>query len=80
MQFDKDKIGHTIVGVAVSVVAFLYDPLWVCPALVAVAFGKELYDARHPDKHTADVADALVTVGAGFIATYALAWGQFFLR
>ena len=70
IQFDKDKQSHAVIGAFLGGMAFLIDPSLSFLSIVAIAVGKEIYDYRHPDKHTADVADALVTVGAGALGVY----------
>jgi len=70
IQFDKDKMLHAVVGVAVGVLGMKFLGAMAFPVLLAVAVGKEVYDYFHPAKHTSDVADALVTIGAGATAMY----------
>ena len=70
IQFDKDKMLHAAVGVMVGVLGIKFLGALAFPVLLAVAVGKEVYDYFHPAKHTSDVADALVTIGAGTTAMY----------
>ncbi|MBA3622972.1 MAG: hypothetical protein H0W48_00580 [Methylibium sp.] len=41
----------------------------ICVAAVAaLGVGKEVYDSRHPDRHTADARDAIATTAGGVLA------------
>lgn len=35
--------------------------------VIAIAFGKEVYDYLHRDKHTPELMDALATIAGGFL-------------
>jgi hypothetical protein len=70
IQFDKDKQLHSAVGVVVGVLGMKFLGPIAFSLLVVIAVGKEVYDFCHPLKHTSDVSDALVTIGAGAVAMY----------
>lgn len=70
----RDKKDHALLGAAgssvcVSVLLIFLPVLWAggiaAVLLACAAFGKERYDAAHPDKHTADPYDALATILGG---------------
>lgn len=72
--YPADKKDHALLGAAgssvcVSFMLIFLPVLWaagITAALLAcAAFGKERYDAAHPDTHTADPYDALVTILGG---------------
>jgi hypothetical protein len=62
-----DKALHFIYGMVIFAVAhFLLRPEYAAAIVVVVMVAKEIYDAQHPDKHTADPWDAVAgAVGAG---------------
>jgi hypothetical protein len=70
IKFDKDKQLHAIVGAAIGVLGMKFLGPLAFITLVVAAVGKEAYDHFYPDKHTADMADLLVTIGAGAVAMY----------
>lgn len=87
MNFAPDKIIHFLVGYVLAVhgafaLMFLKVPLIGCligglliGTIAAVA--KEIYDKRHPEKHTADRADAFATIygsAAGIFVTIVVAF------
>lgn len=59
---NRDKLEHFILG---AVVAF--SPIYPLLAVIIVAFGKELYDYYHKDKHTCDAMDAIATIVGGLV-------------
>lgn len=63
----KDKLYHAIIGGAVGagVTKATDDWRYGCAAATAVGIAKELYDARHRDRHTPSWRDAAVTAAAG---------------
>lgn len=62
-----DKVYHFIVCFVIVLVADIFMPLWASVLLAcAAAVGKEVYDLKHPDKHTADWAD-LAADGFGIL-------------
>lgn len=68
----SDKQMHALGCYCLTITLLLVLPmLWAAPIVLAVGFAKEVYDKRHPDKHTADwldfVADA-VGVGLACLA------------
>ena len=70
-----DKQAHFLSGgfllAALSPITTYYEqPLYLCliPVILAAVL-KEVYDASHPDKHTADKWDAFATTLGG-IAMY----------
>jgi hypothetical protein len=67
----KDKQAHFISGfVGGAAMMWLTDITIISIAAVAVvAYLKEQYDARHPDKHTADIWDWAATTLGGVLGT-----------
>lgn len=65
-----DKAKHAQAGAAVGGIgaALSQNPTIGCLASVAVGIGKEVYDAKHPDAHTASFKDAAVTAIAGCLS------------
>ena len=72
--YPADKKDHALLGAAgssvcVSILLIFLPVLWAVGItvflLVCVAAGKECYDATHPEKHTADMYDMLVTILGG---------------
>ena len=71
-----DKIKHFAVGLAISVIVFTFAWWQGFSILAALSFAavavliaacaKEIYDSRHPDKHTADWWDIWATL-AGWL-------------
>lgn len=60
----KDKVLHAGVGLGIYIGCLvIYKDRTSCLIPVILAgVGKELYDYKHPENHTADVADALATI------------------
>ena len=72
-----DKVGHYATGATITAAGAILLPGQYAPeyslALTAVAaVGKELYDARHRDHHTPEVADAATTVLGGALVYAAI--------
>ena len=65
-----DKIAHFAVGVCIFAAVSWVSISWACVAFIAAAIGKEIYDSRHPDKHTADVWDAVATIAGGAVGLF----------
>ncbi|KQV99979.1 hypothetical protein [Rhizobacter sp. Root1221] len=75
---NKDKLYHliagfliTVAGYAVLAVAGVPSPNALCLALALTAvfaFMKEAYDQAHPEAHTTDVLDAMVTLCGAALA------------
>lgn len=73
----KDKILHVVIGFAIGVVAsficvyfgFAKDTsLLIGLGFAAAAgIGKEVYDLKKPETHTAEAADAWHTIGGGAV-------------
>lgn len=74
---EQDKLGHLLVGaiVGAGVTLIFADPVMGAAAGIALGAAKELYDARHPDRHTVEFADFLATtIGAVFGAAVGAAF------
>lgn len=72
-----DKIGHYATGATITAATSIllpsqYAPEYGLVATAVAAVGKELYDKRHPDRHTSDRYDAAATVLGGALAYAAL--------
>ena len=67
---DKDKLGHAQVGLLIGFLSVVISPTNTFLLLCSAAIGKEIYDSFHSETHTADVADALVTIGAGALIIF----------
>ena len=76
IQFDKDKRLHFAVGLAIGVGVFILNPYLAFITGCIVAIGKEVYDYFHPDTHTADVTDALVTIAGVALGIFGTSWFQ----
>ena len=63
MQFDK--ITHTLAGAAIAAALLPWGVIPALLAVIAVAVGKELWDAQ--GHGTPDRIDALVTVAGGVL-------------
>ena len=62
-----DKALHFIAGsIIFTVLHFVTVELALIGVLIA-AFGKEIYDYLHRDKHTPEAMDALATIAGGAI-------------
>lgn len=57
-----DKLAHLIAGAIVALC-----PIYPMAAVIVVAFGKEIYDYYHQDKHTCDGSDAIATIVGGLV-------------
>ena len=57
-----DKAQHFFVGAIVALC-----PIYPMVAVLIVAWGKELYDYFHKDKHTCDALDAIATIVGGLV-------------
>lgn len=55
-----DKAQHFVLGMIVALC-----PIYPMIAVLIVAWGKELYDFYHKDKHTCDAMDAIATIVGG---------------
>ena len=71
-----DKVKHFIVGV-VGTIFFMaasyflqgtFDYIAAAVLIAIVGSLKEIYDARHPKTHTADIYDFLATLAGGFFS------------
>ena len=62
-----DKIVHMGFGAIAAL-----SPWYPMLAVLVVAFGKEVYDYYHRDKHTSDGADAVATIVGGFVVLHLL--------
>jgi hypothetical protein len=60
-----DKQGHFLGGYALGLTFGLVVPALGLFVAVAAGFGKEEWDRRHPETHTADRYDALATILGG---------------
>lgn len=64
----QDKANHFIYGLVIfMVVAILLTPVIGLGACTVAAFGKEVYDLQHKDRHTPDIYDAIWTIIGGTI-------------
>ena len=59
-MLNSDKLQHFILGALVAL-----SPVYPMFLVLIVAFGKELYDYFHPDKHACDAMDAIATIVGG---------------
>jgi hypothetical protein len=57
-----DKFAHMLVGTVVTFAGNFVHAGVGPPATVAIARWKEVYDGKHPGKHTSDGWDAYATV------------------
>ena len=57
-----DKAWHLLFGAVAAL-----SPIYPMVAILIVAFGKELYDFYHKDKHTCDAMDAIATIVGGLV-------------
>jgi hypothetical protein len=64
----KDKQLHALAGLAIALpVSAVGHPGLALGMAVAAGVGKEIYDYYHPLDHTADLMDALATIGGGVL-------------
>ena len=68
-EIPSDKLMHMLVGTGIYGVCLLAGEIYpklnttTCLIPVVVAgVGKELYDSKHPETHTADYMDAVATI------------------
>lgn len=71
ISIPHDKLQHALGGACLAS-AFTSVSFWwhwglvfSTVAVIAIAFGKEVYDYRHRDKHTPEMWDFLATVAGG---------------
>lgn len=62
-----DKIVHMGFGAIAAL-----SPWYPILAVLVVAFGKEVYDYYHRDKHTPDGLDAIATIVGGMVVLHFL--------
>jgi hypothetical protein len=74
LTFPADKMNHfivaaflalamTVAGVKVFGLALWFACMMATWSVALLATAKELYDYEHPEQHTADIIDALVSIG-----------------
>ena len=69
MRIALDKQAHFLGGYALGLTGGLASPFLGLGISVVAALGKEWYDKKHPDKHTADWLDAAYTIVGGIIGS-----------
>ncbi len=62
-----DKQQHFISGAILGIVLTPFIGAYSIVVVAVIAALKEIYDARHPDKHTADFWDWVATVLGGLV-------------
>ena len=62
-----DKTLHLLAGSTIAALVWPFGAWLAVVAVLVAAVGKEVYDKLHPDKHTADIWDAVATVMGGFL-------------
>jgi hypothetical protein len=62
-----DKQMHMLSGFIIAAVLTPFIGAYSILVVAIVAALKEIYDARHPDKHTADFMDWVATVLGGLV-------------
>jgi hypothetical protein len=62
-----DKQMHMLSGFIIAAVLTPFIGAYSIVVVVVIAALKEIYDARHPDKHTADFMDWVATVLGGVV-------------
>jgi len=60
-----DKQMHMLCGFIIAAVLTPFIGFYAVIVVAIIALLKEIYDALHPDKHTADFWDLLVTIAGG---------------
>lgn len=65
-----DKIAHFAVGVLIFASLSWLSVSIAFLAVIIAAVGKEIYDSKHPDKHTSDFWDAIATIFGGCIGIF----------
>lgn len=68
-----DKLLHALVGALIVALLFPVSPLAAALTVSLAAVGKELYDVKYSERHTAEIADAFATLAGGIGAYAALA-------
>ena len=73
MMIAHDKKLHFIAGAVIAgMVGYFTSPVAGFVAAALVGLIKELYDMRHPARHTADVLDFVATVLGGMVVALIL--------
>ena len=62
-----DKQAHFICGLVIAALLTPFIGAYSIAVVAIVALLKEIYDARHPDKHTADIWDWVATSLGGVL-------------
>ena len=62
-----DKQMHFLSGFIIAVLLTPFIGAYSILVVAVIAALKEIYDARHPDKHTADFMDWVATVLGGIV-------------
>jgi hypothetical protein len=62
-----DKFMHFICGLVIAALLTPFIGAYSIAVVAIVALLKEIYDARHPDKHTADIWDWVATSLGGVL-------------
>jgi hypothetical protein len=62
-----DKQQHFISGAILGIILTPFIGAYSILVVAVIAALKEIYDARHPDKHTADFMDWVATVLGGVL-------------
>jgi hypothetical protein len=62
-----DKQQHFISGAILGIILTPFIGAYSILVVAVIAALKEIYDARHPDKHTADFMDWVATVLGGIV-------------
>jgi hypothetical protein len=62
-----DKFLHFIGGLVIAALLTPFIGAYSILVVAVIAALKEIYDARHPDKHTADFMDWVATVLGGVL-------------
>jgi hypothetical protein len=62
-----DKQAHFLSGFIIAAVLTPFIGAYSILVVAVIAALKEIYDARHPDKHTADFMDWVATVLGGVV-------------
>jgi hypothetical protein len=62
-----DKQAHFLCGLVIAALLTPFIGAYSIVVVAIIALLKEIYDARHPDKHTADFMDWVATVLGGVV-------------
>ena len=62
-----DKFMHFICGFIIAAVLTPFIGFYAVVVVAIIALLKEIYDALHPDKHTADIWDWVATTLGGLV-------------